>query len=297
MKGSVKIIFLLAALTLMSCGAKKDDLGSDALVEEANVAEAEEEKSEESLVFRDVFGEEYETIINPDVPANEYDSKAFSFDGQKVKFADSDYMLGVDVSHHQGDIDWNKVKEAGFDFAILRIGYRGYGQTGSLNADKMFETYYTQAREAGLQVGVYFFAQAINEDEAKEEAEFVLNILDGRELDLPVVYDPESILDDEARTDNVTGEQFTKNTKVFCEKISENGYQPMIYANMLWEAFELDLSQLTEYPVWYADYEPVPQTPYNFQCWQYSNTSTVDGIEGEVDLDIWIYTSDGKNHH
>lgn len=290
MKNLVKYLLVLIGATLVGCGTSDSKVDTETAVVVENTAEAmnETENAEKVLKFRDVFGEEYETVINPDVPANEYDPNAFSFDGQKVKYLDGNYMLGVDVSHHQGNIDWSKVKAAGYDFAILRIGYRGYGQTGSLNADKMFESYYSDAKAAGLKVGVYFFAQAINEAEAKEEGEFVLNILDDRELDLPVVYDPESILDDDARTDDVTGEQFTKNTQVFCKSIAEAGYQPMIYANMLWEAFELDLSQLLEYPVWYADYEPIPQTPYAFRCWQYSNTGTVEGIEGEVDLDIWM---------
>ena len=290
MKNLVKYLLVLIGATLVGCGTSDSKVDTETAVVVENTAEAmnETENAEKVLKFRDVFGEEYETVINPDVPANEYDPNAFSFDGQKVKYLDGNYMLGVDVSHHQGNIDWSKVKAAGYDFAILRIGYRGYGQTGSLNADKMFESYYSDAKAAGLKVGIYFFAQAINEAEAKEEGEFVLNILDDRELDLPVVYDPESILDDDARTDDVTGEQFTKNTQVFCKSIAEAGYQPMIYANMLWEAFELDLSQLLEYPVWYADYEPIPQTPYAFRCWQYSNTGTVEGIEGEVDLDIWM---------
>jgi GH25 family lysozyme M1 (1,4-beta-N-acetylmuramidase) len=194
--------------------------------------------------------------------------------------------LGVDVSHHQHYIDWEKVKAQGYEFAILRIGYRGYGKTGSLNRDKEFERNLQNAHAAGLDVGVYFFAQAINEEEAREEAELVLEILNGRSLELPVVYDPESILDAEARTDNVSGEQFTKNTQVFCEIIKNAGYEPMVYSNMLWEAYELDLTQLQGIPVWYADYEPLPQTPYHFEYWQYTNEGTVDGISGGVDLNI-----------
>ena len=223
----------------------------------------------------------------PNIECSSID-ESFVHDGDKLIYTDGDYLLGVDVSHHQGDIDWDAVKSAGYDFAILRIGYRGYGKEGTLNQDREFENYYKGARDAGLMVGVYFFAQAINEDEAKEEADFVLEILSGRELDLPVVYDPESILDDEARTDDVSGEQFTANTGVFCETIAADGYKPMIYANMLWEAFELDLEQLSEYPLWYADYEPVPQTPYDFVIWQYTNEGSVPGISGVCDLDIWI---------
>lgn len=84
------------------------------------------------------------------------------------------------------------------------------------------------------------------------------------------------------------GEQFTKNTLLFCELISEAGYEPMIYSNMLWEAYQLDLEQLSAYPIWYTDYEPQPQTPYHFEFWQYSNVGRVDGISGNVDLNIQL---------
>lgn len=174
------------------------------------------------------------------------------------------------------------------EFAILRIGYRGYGEEGTLNADEKFAQNMENARKAGIDVGVYFFSQAVNEEEAKEEADFVLEHLKGQELQMPVVYDPEHILEDEARTDDVTGEQFTQNAKVFCKEIEEAGYDAMIYSNMLWEAYELDLEKLLDYPVWYADYEELPQTPYRFSMWQYSSTGSVAGIEGNVDLNIQL---------
>ncbi|MCR5526943.1 MAG: glycoside hydrolase family 25 protein [Lachnospiraceae bacterium] len=242
------------------------------------------------LKFVDAFGKEYEVSVNKAVPMNEYMSGNYRHHGDHVTYRDSKYKsrIGVDVSYHQGDIDWEKVKKSGVKFAIIRIGYRGYGETGALKEDERYSEYIKGAHNAGLDVGVYFFAQAINEEEAAEEAEFVLGLLNGQELELPVVYDPESILDDEARTDDVTGEQFTANTRVFCKKIDEAGYNPMIYANMLWEAYELDLSQLSEYPVWYADYEEIPQTPYQFTFWQYTNKASVPGISGETDLDIQI---------
>ena len=114
-------------------------------------------------------------------------------------------------------------------------------------------------------------------------------------LDLPVVYDPESILDAEARTDDVSGEQFTKNTVAFTKAIKDAGYEPMVYSNMLWEAFELDLKELPDIPIWYADYEPLPQTPYDFTMWQYSNEGNVKGISGVVDLDIQLFAKDNFN--
>lgn len=247
-------------------------------------------KEPETLLFRDVYGEEYTTEISPNVPKNPYQNDRFRHEGQNLFYDDTRYdcLHGVDVSHHQGYIDWSAVKNQGYDFAILRIGYRGYGAEGTLNPDTEFTRNLANAKSAGLLVGVYFFSQAIDTDEAKDEAEYVLRLLSGQEIDLPVVYDPESILDDDARTDNVTKEQFTENSIAFCETIKAAGYETMIYANMLWEAFQLDMEQLTAYPFWYADYEALPQTPYDFLFWQYSNEGQVDGISGQADLNIWM---------
>lgn len=253
-----------------------------------NLTQEASKKEEKILEFVDAFGNPYKVKINPDIARKKYRDKNFSYKEGKMIYKDDKYSsrLGVDVSHHQGKIDWEKVKKDGYEFAIIRIGYRGYGTEGTLNLDNRFHENIKDAQRAGLDVGVYFFAQAINEEEALEEAEFVLKHLKGYELELPVVYDPESILYDEARTDDVTGEQFTKNAKVFCKRIRKAGYEPMIYSNMLWEAYELDLEKLSDYPVWYADYEPLPQTPYDFVMWQYTSSGTVDGIKGRVDLNI-----------
>lgn len=240
------------------------------------------------LEFVDVHGEIHQMEVNSNVAPNLYDNQGFLHNGNRMSYGGEDYSyrLGIDVSHYQGEIDWQKVKAAGIEFVFVRLGYRGYGQEGVLKLDTNFEKNMKGARAAGLDVGVYFFAQAVNETEAVEEAEFVLEHLMEYDLQMPIVYDPESILHEEARTDNVTEEQFTKNTKAFCETIEKSGYDAMIYCNMTWQAFKLDLEELEEYPIWYADYEEYPQTPYHFDIWQYSNEGTVDGIQGNVDLNI-----------
>lgn len=265
----------------------QEEVNEDELVE---IAPTEKEDTPEILDFVDVYGVHYETQINPNVPPNIYDDSLFVHSGENISYEDDKYIsrLGVDVSKHQGYIDWKKVKASGYDFAMIRIGYRGYGKTGSVNLDERFHENIKNAQANGIDVGVYFFSQAINEEEAIYEANFLLEALEGYQLQLPVVYDPESILDAEARTDNVSGEQFTKNTMAFCQVIEKSQYTPMIYANMLWEAFQLDLEYLKEYTIWYADYEPIPQTPYNFTMWQYTNTGYVDGIEGQTDINIQL---------
>ena len=135
---------------------------------------------------------------------------------------------------------------------------------------------------------MYFFSQAINEKETLEEVQFVLDRIKEYPVTYPVVYDTEEIKDDVARTDNLTEEQFTQNCITFCDAIREAGYDTMIYANMKWMAFTLDMRKLTEYEKWYADYEPVPQCPYEFSMWQYTETGQLPGIEGNVDLNLWF---------
>lgn len=248
----------------------------------------EDASTPRKLHYIDAWGEWHDTIINENVEKHVYDFTLLQNDGKTISYDDGVYTIrkGIDVSHHQGEIDWQKVRDAGYEFAFLRIAYRGYGEEGTLNKDRNFDVYLEGARAAGMDVGVYMFSQAVNEAEAKEEAEYVLKILQGTALELPVVYDPESIRDDVARTDSVSGEQFTRNTIVFCDTIRAAGYEPMIYSNMIWEAELLDLEKLSNYPIWYADYEKIPQTPYHFSYWQYTSDGNVPGIAGRVDLDV-----------
>jgi hypothetical protein len=293
------ICLIPAALLLTSCSGKAAEETTGQEVQEAGKnteaaskegdAAEKETKEPEILHFVDVYQNPYQVEINPNVEKHDYKDEAFVHNGDRLSYeGDSNYTyrLGVDVSEHQGYVDWQALKDSGFEFAFIRLGYRGYGQEGRICLDREFHRNIQNAQAAGFDVGVYFFAQAVNEEEALEEANFVLQNLEGYTLQLPVVYDPESILDDEARTDNVSGEQFTKNTEVFCSAVADAGYDPMIYANMLWEAFELDLEELSEYPLWYADYEPAPQTPYHFRFWQYTNQGQVPGITGNTDLNI-----------
>lgn len=242
----------------------------------------------EKLRFYDAQSKKwYKTKIDSDIEKHDYDWSYLVNNKKSIQYNDANYTIrkGIDVSYYNGKINWKKVKKAGIKFAIIRLGYRGYG-TGSLNLDKQFRRNLKQARKVGLDVGVYFFSQAVNEKEAREEAQFVIKALKGKKLDLPVVYDPERILHDNARTDNVSGKQFTKNTLAFCKRIEQAGYDAMIYSNMYWEAFLLDLKKLADYPVWYADYKKKPQTPYQFYFWQYSSSGRVDGVKGRVDLNV-----------
>lgn len=204
----------------------------------------------------------------------------------------NDYNLieGIDVSKYQPIIDWESVKEDGIDFAIIRVGYRGYGEKGTLVIDPCFESHIEGALEAGLNVGVYFFTQAINEEEAIEEANFILDALEGYELTLPVYFDIESITYDVGRLDaaNLTVEEHTANCVAFCETIINGGYQAGIYGNRYWLEEKLDSKYLeTEYPVWLARYNKEPEYKGEYQTWQYTEKGTVNGINGNVDKNCY----------
>lgn len=199
-----------------------------------------------------------------------------------------DILQGIDVSIYQGDIEWDKVKEAGFDFVIIRCGFRGY-VTASVNADANFRSNIQGALDAGLKVGVYFFSQAIDTEEALEEANFVLNLIDGYDISFPVIYDWEVVIDkdgDPVRTAEIEPEQLTSNALVFCERIEMAGYTPMIYCNKKTAIWKYDLSMLEDIDIWLAEYSDTPTYFYDFEMWQYSSKGQVPGIEGNVDLNI-----------
>lgn len=194
-------------------------------------------------------------------------------------------LKGIDVSEFQGNIDWRRVKADGVDYAFIRLGYRGYG-TGKINLDKYFHQNMKNAAAAGVKVGVYFYTQAVNEAEAREEANFVLDQIKGYKLDYPVALDIEDAGSSSARTINMTKQQNTDVVRAFCDTIAAAGKKPLIYANSRWFISKLDMKQLTNYDKWLAQYYVVPFFPYDFQIWQYTGAGRVDGISGNVDMNL-----------
>ncbi len=222
------------------------------------------------------------------MPLNPYDKSAFGLDGKgRVTYEQSGRRAraGVDVSTHQKDVDWQAVAADGIEFAILRLGHRGYSE-GGLFLDQTFEQNLRGALDAGLEVGVYFFSQAVTPEEAEEEADYVLEALDGQALGFPVAFDWEPISGDEARTDGVDGETMTRCAAAFCKRIEDGGYRPAVYFNQTQGYLRYDLRELTDYALWLAEYDAVPDFYYHFDLWQYSHTGRVDGIQGNVDLDL-----------
>lgn len=194
--------------------------------------------------------------------------------------------VGIDLSEYQGEVDFEKIKEQGIDFVMLRIGGRYYSEQGDMYSDSKFFDYYEAAKDAGLDVGAYFFSQAKDAQEAQQEAEYTLELLSGTPLDYPIAFDWEIIEGDSARTDNVTGAELTDAALAFCTTVQEQGYKAIIYSNTNLMYYKYDLERLKNTEFWIADYEYHPSMYYNFTMWQYDIEGQLDGIQGNVDLNI-----------
>lgn len=193
---------------------------------------------------------------------------------------------GIDVSKYQGKIDWQAVAADGIEFAIIRLGIRGYGEEGRIVLDDMFHTNIKGAQAAGIKVGVYFFAQAITVEEALEEAQFVLEQLEGYTLQYPIVYDVEKVSASNGRMNKLTPQQRTEVTLTFMDAIKDAGYTPMLYGNLEMLSVLIDVAQFEEYHKWYANYGSALYYPYAFSIWQYTEKGRVNGIAGDVDMNI-----------
>lgn len=195
-------------------------------------------------------------------------------------------MTGIDVSKWQYDVNWKKVKAAGVDYAIIRLGYRGTAEEGKCAMDPYFEQNIKGALDAGLQVGVYYFTQAITVEEAIEEANIVIEALKDYNVTFPVVYDTE--YREGGRANDISNTIRTACAKAFCDTVLAAGYTPAIYSSTNWSILDLNLEDLQNYDFWYAYYGNPDNLyfPYAYTMWQYTDTGRVDGIETNVDLNI-----------
>lgn len=254
------------------------------------------------IVYKDSLGQYRYEPINRDLPQSDYDftnlvnvktqGKEYEYrvDGETVS------IKGIDVSKYQGEIDWEKVAADGVKYAFIRLGYRGYS-TGKMVMDESFEYNVTEALKNGVAVGVYFVTQAVSAEEGAEEAAFVLDAIAPYNITWPIVLDMEEAAGSNARTLGLSAEERTDATVAFCEAIKKAGHTPMLYSHIRWFIEELELERLTDYDKWFAQYFNRPFFPYEFQVWQYTNTGSVDGIKGNVDLNISFvdYAEKGEN--
>lgn len=191
---------------------------------------------------------------------------------------------GIDVSKWNGDIDWDKAKNAGVEFAIVRAGYRG-SVTGSLVKDIYFDANMKGTAAAGIPVGVYFFTQATNEVEAVEEASAVISWMREYEITYPVFIDTEGA-GGNGRADRLDAETRTQVCEAFCRTVENAGYRAGVYASRHWYNSNLHTERLEDYYIWLAEYRSVPLYQGYYRMWQYSSKGRIDGIEGNVDMNI-----------
>ena len=222
-------------------------------------------------------------------PMLSWDVDKFTTDasGRMAYAGDAVTRTGIDVSEHQGKIDWGRVAASGVDFAMIRVGYRG-STAGGLYEDDYFKTNVAGARAAGLDVGVYFYSQAVTVQEAREEAQFVLEKIEGCGVSYPVVFDWEIVGGSDARTYSVSRQELCAFTRAFCDEVRRAGYDPMFYFTRYLGYRKYILRNLTDYGFWYAEYEPRPRVAFDFDMWQYSDTGSVAGVDGNVDLNIYF---------
>lgn len=248
--------------------------------------------SEDSFLLND---SSYGPIWMPalaDVPKTTHTPELFALDQETGIMSYNDLSVrtyrGIDVSNYQGDIDWKKVRDSGVEFAIIRCGFRGY-VTGSVNEDASFKKNIKEAKEAGIDVGIYFFSQALTTEEALEEAEFCLEAVKGYDLEYPIYYDWEVVNDkdgDTPRTAYIQPQDLTANALAFAERIRLGGYTPGIYTNKKTAVWKYDLSRLNGIDIWLAEYSDTPSYFYDYGMWQYSSKGSVEGIIGNVDMNI-----------
>ena len=200
---------------------------------------------------------------------------------------------GIDVSKYNGDINWDKAKKDGVDFVIVRVGYRGYGKSGTLCTDPNYKANIEGALAAGIKVGVYYFTEALTTDEAREEAKFCISKIKDYNITLPVAIDYEYPTDGKNPIGRMYNAKLTKaeataNVKAFCAAVKKAGYTPLVYAN------KSDLSSLINgktigntYKVWLANYTTKTTYANSYEYWQYTSSGKVNGITGKVDCNFW----------
>ncbi len=244
----------------------------------------------DEAVYSDSSGYHF-VPLSPAIPKNPVDNEGLSYaPNGEISYAPGGEVRsikGIDVSAFQGDIDWTKVAQSGVQFAFIRMGFRGYG-SGAMVEDDKWRQNIEGALNNGIAVGVYFFDQAINAQEAVEEAQFILERIAGYNITYPIAIDIETVDDKNARGMTLTTAERTIVARTFCNTIRDAGYTPMIYGNNYSFFAMLDMNELADVPMWYAFFNTYLYNPYQCAIWQYSSTGTVNGINGNVDMNIYF---------
>ena len=226
--------------------------------------------------------------INPYWKKNNYDfanlvSKNnllhYYSDGKQVSY------LGVDLSKYQKKVDFAAIQSEGIDYCMLRVGSRGY-ESGLIQEDEKFQEFLAGAEAVGMPVGLYFFSQAVTEEEAIEEADYVISKIGEHKITYPIAFDMEFIENDNSRIETLTKTEKSNIALAFLKRIEEAGYVGMLYGNKEWLLKRIELHRFDDYDIWLAQEEDTPDYPYMYSMWQYTRQGEIYGIDGYVDLNI-----------
>ena len=237
------------------------------------------------LLFRQETPQPQETTA-PTTTEATLPAMEFTYENGYLRCLSEPSVLGIDVSVHQKDIDWQQVKAAGVEFVMIRVAYRGSIE-GLLVPDELAQQNYTGAKAAGLRVGAYIFTQSISVQEGIEDARYIMDMVKDWQLDMPLVYDWE-IVEDHYRNGQLDPRTLTDTMKAFCQTVEDTGYDAMIYFNPTQVAQNFYLEELTDYGLWLAHYTDQMTFPHKVDMWQYTCTGSVPGIEGNVDIDLYF---------
>ena len=226
--------------------------------------------------------------INPYWEKNNYDfTNLVSNNGKLKYYSDGKKIsyLGVDISRYQKEVDFASLKAEGVEYVMIRLGARGY-KTGALQLDEYFTQNLQGAKDAGLDIGIYFYSQAVSTAEAQEEAALVIDNLKDQKITYPIAFDMEFVENDTSRVETLSRDERTAISLAFLSKIQEAGYIPMLYGNTEWLVKRIDLSKLKDYSIWLAEEADIPKYPYTYEMWQYTKQGSISGIEGFADMNI-----------
>jgi GH25 family lysozyme M1 (1,4-beta-N-acetylmuramidase) len=288
---TLAVIALVVTVIILTGQIRELEKKSETLaVYAAAVPEYTYPESTDVVTIDDAYLGEISIPALENVPRASYDYEKLALKNGRYEYAPDGITtstIGIDVSYHNGTIDWAAVAADGIDFAMIRLGYRGY-EEGIIKPDPKFEENIAGAVAAGLDVGVYFYSQAIDTDEALEEAEYVIDMLAPYPITYPVALDIEITEAEDVRANELSGAVLTEVTTVFCERIREEGLRPMVYANKRMAYLKLDMRKICKYDFWYAEYtaDTPPTFDYDFRIWQYATDGRVAGIDNDVDMNI-----------
>lgn len=240
-----------------------------------------------TLIIHDNGTEEW-VSINQYLARNDYDYSGLVYQRPLMKYYENNTRVsyvGVDISKTQDYVDFLELKRAGIEFVMLRLGQRGYS-SGEITLDEYFMDNLKRASEAGLDVGVYFFSQAVTVEEAEEEAQFVIDTISENKIQYPVVFAMDTIPNEVSRIDSLDKMERTNIALAFMDKIRENGYFPMVYGDKEWLIQKLSLGSMIGYDVWLSQEMDIPDYPYQFVMWQYTTHGSIAGIAGDANLNI-----------